>query len=530
LSLRSHILGRRRLLACTLAVTTAASVASLTGCGSSTTLTIQGLAANTVLNAKGVAGLVVRVAAHGGSAKHATATIDGRPVTVTVDGNTLDIKPGPLTDGQHTIVIKAGGAKVTRRFTVDATPPSLTVDAPSTARSLRSPVTLTGTVSGATKVEAGTQVVTVTNGRFRVTVPTPPAGLKVRAIDAAGNETDKVVSVSVTHPLMRGVHLTGYGWNADVLRNPVLQLARQHRINTIELDIKEEDGYVDFDTSVRLAHQIHAVRVLYEPRTVIRMLHKMGIRVVGRIVCFRDPKLAAWGWSHHHRDWDVQAPGGKAPYKSAKYGGAAFTNWASPAVRAYNIALATEAAKLGFDDVMFDYVRRPDGPLATMHFPGARKVTAPVGVANFVRDASRPVRAGGAYLGLAVFGVSATRPKEVGQDIGAMARYVDYVAPMVYPSHWGPGEYGVSNPNAQPYAIVNRSLKDFQKKVAGTTAQVMPWLQDFSLGVHYGVAQVKAQILAARADRIGSFLLWNAGCVYQGGALAVDRMMPRTTD
>lgn len=519
------------MLATTLALTAAAgaSVVAVTARGVSTTLTMQGLTPHTVLNAKAAAALVVRVTPHGGSPGHATATLDGRPVAVVADGDAFAVTPGPLTDGAHTIAVRAGGAKLIRTFTVDATPPTLIVNAPASAPSLRAPVTLTGTASGATKVVAGTHVVAITDGHFSVTVPTPPVGLKVRAIDAAGNETEKVVSVSVTHPLMRGVHLTGYGWNANVLRDPVLRLARQHRINTIELDVKEEDGYVDYDTSVRLAHRIGAVRVLYDPRKVIAQLHKMGVRVVGRIVCFRDPKLAAWAWTHHHRDYDVQAPDGKAPYKSAKYGGAAFTNWASPTVQAYNIALATEAAKLGFDDVMFDYVRRPDGPLATMRFPGA-KVTAPVGVARFVRDAAAPIRAHGAYFGLAVFGVSATRPKEVGQDIGAMARYVDYVAPMVYPSHWGPGEYGVSNPNAQPYAIVNRSLKDFQKKVKGTAAQVMPWLQDFSLGVHYGVPQVKAQILAARADRIGSFLLWNAGCVYQGAALAVDRKMPRTTD
>jgi len=336
------------------------------------------------------------------------------------------------------------------------------------------------------------------------------------------------VSVAVRHPLMRGVHLTGYGWNADVLRKPVLALARAHKINTVELDIKEEDGFVNFDTSVALAHQMHAVRVLYDPHKVVAQLHAMGVRVVGRIVCFRDPKMARWAWSHGHRDWVVQAPNG-GPYNSAKYGGAAFTNWANHDVQAYNIALATEAAKDGFDDVMYDYVRRPDGPLGTMRFPGAT-TTAPIGVANFVRDSSAPVRDNGAYLGLAVFGVSATRPKEVGQDIGAMAKYVDYVAPMVYPSHWGPGEYGVANPNAQPYPIVNRSLKDFLKKVTGTSAQVMPWLQDFSLGVAYHVPQVKAQIKAAADDGIGSFLLWNAGCTYQGDALVVDPALPATTD
>jgi hypothetical protein len=435
----------------------------LAGCGAQVSLTLDGLPPRALLDADAARALVVHVRVHGGDAGHATARVDGRPRPVTVTGSDVTVEAGDAYgDGSHTLVVAAGGARVSRSFTVDATPPDLVVDAPATAPSLRTQVTLTGRADGAVRVAAGDHVATLAGGRFTLTLPSPPAGLVLTAYDAAGNSTSRTVTVAVSHPVMHGVHLTGYGWNATVLRNPVLQLARQHRINTIELDVKEEDGYVDYATSVHLAHRIGAVRVLYDPRKVIPYLHAMGVRVVGRIVCFRDPKLAAWAWAHHHREWDVQAPGGKAPYKSAKYGGAAFTNWASPDVQHYNIELATEAAKLGFDDVMFDYVRRPDGPLRTMRFPGAT-TTAPVGVADFVRDASGPVRSNGAYLGLAVFGVSATRPKEVGQDIGAMARYVDYVAPMVYPSHWGPGEYGVADPNAQPYAIVNRSLKDFQK-------------------------------------------------------------------
>jgi hypothetical protein len=505
----------------------AAAVAPVAACGGGgTTLTVTDLAAGAVIGAKKAAALVVHVRA--GSVRKASATIDGNPVDTSVSDGVVTVTAPALAAGRHQLTIRAGGATVSRAFVVDTTPPQLQVQAPATAPSLRTPVTVTGTAVGAVRVVAGDRVVPLRADHFTVTLSAPPARLAVVATDAAGNQTTDVVSVAVRHPQMRGVHLTGYGWNADVLRKPVLALARQHKINTVELDIKEEDGYVNFDTGVALAHRMHAIRVLYDPKKVVAQLHAMGVRVVGRIVCFRDPKMASWAWKHGHHDWVVQAPKG-GPYNSAKYGGAAFTNWANPQVQAYNIALATEAAKNGFDDVMYDYVRRPDGPLSTMRFPGAT-VSAPVGVANFVRESSAPVRDNGAYLGLAVFGVSATRPKEVGQDIGAMAKYVDYVAPMVYPSHWGPGEYHVPNPNAQPYLIVNRSLKDFQKKVRGTSAQVMPWLQDFSLGVTYHVAQVQAQIKAAAADGIDSFLLWDAGCTYQGRALAVDPALPVTRD
>jgi len=505
---------------------TGAAVMPLAACGGGTSLTVTDLAAGAVIGAQKASSLVVHVRA--GSAHKATATVDGKPAETAISDGVITVTSPPLGAGKHRLSVHAGGATATRTFVVDVTPPALHVQAPATAPSLRTPVTVTGTVTDAVRVTAGDRAVPVTGGHFTITLSAPPARLPVVAVDAAGNKTTDVVSIAVRHPEMRGVHLTGYGWNADVLRKPVLALVRQHKINTVELDVKEEDGYVNFDTGVALAHRMHAVRVLYDPKKVVAQLHAMGVRVVGRIVCFRDPKMAGWAWKHGHRDWVVQAPKG-GPYNSAKYGGAAFTNWANHDVQAYNIALATEAAKNGFDDVMYDYVRRPDGPLSTMRFPGAT-VSAPVGVANFVRDTSGPVRDNGAYLGLAVFGVSATRPKEVGQDIGQMAKYVDYVAPMVYPSHWGPGEYHVPNPNAQPYLIVNRSLKDFQKKVTGTNAQVMPWLQDFSLGVTYHVKQVDAQINAAAADGITSFLLWNAGCSYQGKALAVDPALPVTRD
>ena len=103
-----------------------------------------------------------------------------------------------------------------------------------------------------------------------------------------------------------------------------------------------------------------------------------------------------------------------------------------------------------------------------------------------------------------------------------MAREVDYIAPLIYPSHWADGSYDVPDPNAQPYLIVKRSLEDFRREVAGTGARLVPWLQDFSLGVDYGPEQVKAQIEAADADGVHEFLLWDPDVTYTTGALTPD--------
>lgn len=100
-----------------------------------------------------------------------------------------------------------------------------------------------------------------------------------------------------------------------------------------------------------------------------------------------------------------------------------------------------------------------------------------------------------------------------------MAEQVDYIAPMIYPSHWGPGEYGVDNPNAQPYDITYRSLVDFVQQVEGTDAHIVAWVQDFSLGIEYGEAEVRAQIQAARDAGVEHILLWDAATTYTRSAL-----------
>lgn len=484
---------------------------------------ISGVRPGALVGATALSGLTLRVSTAGAPASRVRLALDGRPVPGRTAGSALVYRPGTLPDGRHTLTARLpgrlglGGATASRSFTVDTTPPRLAVSAPASAPSLRRPVTVSGRADGARTVSAAGRDVPVRDGRFSVTFPTPPADARIVARDAAGNTATATVSVPVRLPRMRGVHMTGYAWAYAGLRDPVLRLVRDGKINMVELDIKEEDGKVNYASSVPLARRAGAIRDLYDPRKVIARLHRMGVTVVGRIVAFRDPVLAGWAWRNGRRDWVVQTPGG-APYAST-YGAISFTNLASPAVRRYNEDLAAEAARLGFDSVMYDYVRRPDGPRDGMAFPGLTGPPA-AAVAGFVRETRARVRPLGAFLGAAVFGVSATRPDEVAQDIPAMARYLDYVSPMVYPSHWAPGEYGVADPNGSPYAIVNRSLKDFQAKVAGTDAQVVPWLQDFSLGRTYGPAQVRAQIQAAADDGIDSFVLWNAASSYTSAALA----------
>jgi len=468
---------------------------------------------------------VFRVDGDGADLREQSWTLDGRDVTsqVQADGTQLVYRPTRLADGAHEVAVKGGrnalGLSATRSFSfrVDTTPPPIRIDGAAAARAWE-PLRLAGSAPGATAFTVDGRPAALDGNRFVVRrTPPVPSALVLAAVDEAGNRVSKRVQIELVPrrpPVpVRAVHVTFYAWADKTLRAGVMQLIDERRINAVELDLKDESGVVGFGPKIPYGQRIGSIRRIYDLEKAVKELHARGIRVIGRLVCFRDPVHAAAAWKAGRRTEVIQTPDG-APY--AGYGG--FTNFASPTVRRYNIDVAIAAARAGVDDVLYDYVRRPDGPRSSMMFPGLTG-TPEDGIVEFLRESRAALRPYRTYLGASVFGVAATRPLEVAQPIRRMASQVDYVAPMVYPSHWGPGEYDVANPNAQPYDIVRKSLLDFSRDVEGAGARIVPWLQDFSLGVDYGPAEVRAQIDAARRDGIAEFLLWDAGVTYTRDAL-----------
>ena len=435
-----------------------------------------------------------------------------------------------LPDGEHALTVTADGplpgsqAEHTWNFTIDTSPPRIDLDKSTLQAPVAQPMRFAGTVEEDVAVLVAGRPVEIDDGRFSVGYPEPPAErVALVATDAFGNRTSMHVRVQLVprrpRAPVRAVHVTFYAWANPELRRAVLDLVDSGRINAVELDLKDESGVVGFDAPIPFARRIGSVQAIYDLPEAIDMLHRRGAMVIGRIVAFRDPVHATAAWKRGWRSQVIQTPSG-GPY--AGYGG--FTNFSNPSVRRYNVDVARVAAAAGIDDVLYDYVRRPDGPIGSMEFPDLRG-SPERSIATFLAEARTALKPYRTFLGASVFGVAATRPTEVAQDIPAMGRNVDYIAPMLYPSHWGPGEYGVSYPNGEPYAIVEKSLRDFQRQVRGTGARVVPWLQDFSLGVTYGPAEVRAQIDAAKDVGIGEWLLWDPLVTYTTDALDEGRRL-----
>jgi hypothetical protein len=486
-----------------------------------TGLAVHDLGDGTVVSPAGV-GRVSITTADPDALDRVTVLLDGMPVEAQRDGDRISLRGVNLTEGPHRLSVSADNSMpllpdslVQREFTVDGTPPELAVEFAG-AESPDGPVTVRGQAEGAESVLVGDQRVPVLDGRFETSLPASSARLRVEARDKAGNAERHEVDVKVHHPGMRAVHMSAVAWAAAELREPVLAMARERRIDTVQLDIKDESGEVGYESQVPLARRIGATRNHYDARAVTDELHRMGLRVVGRLVAFRDPVLAEASWREGARDRVVQDAAGN-PWTGG-YGGFAFTNFANGEVRDYNLALAEEAASLGFDDILYDYVRRPDAPIGRLAFPGLQG-TPEQSIVDFLRVSRDAVRPHGAYLGASVFGIAAHSPQDVAQDIPAMAAVTDYIAPMVYPSHWGPGEHGVDQPESQPHAIVLKSVQEFVRLTKDSGTAVIPWLQAFSLAKPYGPTEVQAQIAASAEAGAPSFLLWDPACTYDDSGL-----------
>ena len=503
-----------------------------------------------LLNAEAVqeAGFTVSASGEDAHLDDIALRLDGDDVTEDADvsGTALTWEPAGLDDGRYTLTVlrtfeadaerdgtndaaEGGEAREPEvlhewAFEVKATPPEIDIAAPDSAVVAGEPLTVAGTTEpGATVAFDGASTTAGEDGAFELELEAAPEGtITLVATDVAGNVSDDdlhlvTVPSRVTLDEYRAAHLTGCAWGFPGLRDPVLEMIEEGRLNAVQLDLKDEDGMVNYDSQVELAQELRpemTAGCTFNLEEAVAFLHERGIPVIGRIVAFRDPTLVGWAWDNDRRDYAVQTPGGE---RLPIYGGG-MANFAHPDVADYNIAIAEEAAAAGVDHILWDYIRRPEGDIDAIVFPGLEG-TVEEAIVDFTRRADEVLAPYGVVHGASVYGIAATRPLEIGQDIPAMSDHLDYVAPMVYPDHWGPGEFDIGNPNAAPYEIVYESMRTFEDATEGRRARTIPWLGDFGSRDMDAHQYIRAQIEATLDSDVREFLLWNAGARYNTDAV-----------
>lgn len=320
------------------------------------------------------------------------------------------------------------------------------------------------------------------------------------------------------HVNIHGLYLGGYSVGNDKRFNQTIQFMKRNRLNAMVIDAKDDTGKISWQTDIPLAAEIGAnSNKIKNIEARVRSLLASGIYPIARIVVFADPLLGSQKpeWSLHTRD------------------GALFRDtrqiaWPSPhqqEVWKYNVDIAQRAARAGFKEIQFDYIRFPEKPIDGINFNVPLRPLSKA-IEEFLKYAKRQLEPHGVSVGADVFGQT-TRPNPktggydytiIGQDYARIAEIVDYVYPMVYPSHYAPGSYGVSDPNQNPDAIVRAALTDARKCTRHLNPNKhRPWIQDFSMGKKYTAADVEAQIKGLADAGVHQWILWNSRNRYTPG-------------
>lgn len=329
---------------------------------------------------------------------------------------------------------------------------------------------------------------------------------------------------------VQAVYLTSWTAGTASRLNSLLTLLREDEaLNAMVIDIKDYSGYLAYRTEVPEARASGAeddLRIA-DINALVKKLHDENVYVIGRISVFQDPILA-----EARPEWAVQSTNGGI-WKDRK--GLSWLDPGAEPVWDYNLAIAKDALERGFDEINFDYIRFPsDGDLKTIRYPFSDEATPQ---RRIIREFFEYVRESlpGVKISADIFGLTTVAGDDlgIGQVIEDAYRYFDYVAPMVYPSHYASGFIGFKNPAAYPYEVVKHSLEGAllrrqalvnSTSTVGQVGKLRPWLQVFDLGATYDREMVLAQIRAVEevlnnassSDAWAGWMLWDPKNTYQG--------------
>ncbi|MWV43802.1 GTP-binding protein [Paenibacillus sp. HJL G12] len=331
------------------------------------------------------------------------------------------------------------------------------------------------------------------------------------------------VDPQVTAPKVKGVYVTAYSAGGSRMTQ-LLDLLDKTELNAMVIDIKDDAGYITYKTdNPDLIKKGNPQPFIRDVHGLMDRLKKHNVYPIARVVVFKDTVLAK-----KRPDLSFVNSDGTV-WKNGK--GDSFVNPFSKEVWDYNVEIAKEAAKLGFKEIQFDYVRFPEGfekRADSLKYikNGKSRVDA---VAEFVQYARKQLAPLGVRVSVDIFGYAASVPaaEGIGQDFNKISENVDVISPMVYPSHYTTGWFGAKDPDKEPYKTIKGSMTDTFKKLTPLEDQkpiVRPWIQDFTaswLGsghyIKYGKAQVEEQIRALKDMKIDEYLLWNATNRYSQG-------------
>ncbi|WP_347132417.1 putative glycoside hydrolase [Staphylococcus hominis] len=330
---------------------------------------------------------------------------------------------------------------------------------------------------------------------------------------------------------VKGIYVTSNSTQGAKM-DELVKFIKDSNLNTMVIDVKDDTGNITMKLNTGNKQVDKNTLDIVDGKKLLKKLHDNNIYPIARIVTFKDTKLA-----NEHPEWTFKNSDGSV-WTNGK--GDSFVNPFMKEVWKYDIDVAKAAAKAGFQDIQFDYVRFPEGfenqadsltynkgeYKNSQMSSGDQRVDT---ITKFLEYANKELKPMGVNVSADVFGYSALveNAPGIGQSFPKISKNVDAISSMIYPSHWSNGDFGLQAPDTEPYKTVNRYIQK-ENSLLDTLGKdkpiSRPWIQDFTasyLGagnyIDYDAKAISEEVQALKDNGVNEFLLWNAGNDYTEG-------------
>ena len=360
---------------------------------------------------------------------------------------------------------------------------------------------------------------TSVNGEFQLKTTASFVDLRAPGYGRLHVPVEAEMRIPLSPLKVRALYMSFWAVSSNTMRGQIYQTMAKAHMNGVVIDVKGDMGLVAIRNSIPMVAKVGANRVITIPDApaLIADLHQRGLYAIARIVTFKDSPLAL-----ARPDLAVRAAGGGLFSDNERL------HWTDPFKREvwdYNIRIAVEAAKAGFDEIEFDYVRFPDRK-GLRFSEGTTEASRVAAIDGFLAQAQKALNPYNVFLSADNFGYVAWNEGDtgIGQEYAEVGKVVDYISPMLYPSGFKFGIPGVRNPMTDPYRIIYASLERAKQRTGFSGIVFRPWLQAFTDYAFdhraFGKPQLREQIRAAEDAGSEGWLLWEPRNRYPTEALS----------
>ena len=303
---------------------------------------------------------------------------------------------------------------------------------------------------------------------------------------------------------VKGIYLNGYDFTNSEKMDSIITILSETKVNTIVLDVKTDNGHVLYDSNLQEVNELNNKRVKYDQSLLLEFKKEFNIYLIGRVVAFQDPYFAK-----NFENSSVIDSTTNSPYSQ---NGQYFLDPGDKKARDYILNIAIEACSLGFDEIQFDYIRYPDTNKKDLIYEDENTYENRVeNINSFLRFSKDILNGMGCLVSADIFGyVLQTRADNgIGQHLETIAETVDFISPMVYPSHYSKGSFGYQYPNDFPYEVVSAALNDGINRGI-EKEKIRPFLQGF----WHDSRDVQLNIEAAENKNL-DWIIWNNSSQYE---------------